>query len=148
MRTKLVRSAIGLALGVGVFGGGFTLGHHWTFGWTMDFLQAETHGNLYRSVEALARLKTGDEAGAITLLEAAVDTATETLPQDRSFSQLPEATRRALQMAKTYRSVYPPAEPSEALSAILDEIPLPEAEYCSPTLQILLQRARAGRTQP
>lgn len=144
MRTKPIRAVIVLLLGMGVFGGGFTLGRHWTYGWTMDFLHAEVRGNLHRNVEALARLKTGDETGAVELLESAVDLATESLPQGRAFSQLPAATQTALQTAKVYRAVYPSKDPPAELSSTLAMVPLPEAEYCSPTLQKLMRRAKAG----
>lgn len=144
LRTKLFRAAVVLVLGIGLFGIGFTLGHYWTFGWTMEFLRAEVCGNLNRNVEALARLKAGNETDVIELLEHAVDTATESLPQGQPFSQLPPATQTALQMAKVYREVYPSKDPSTELSSILATVPLPEAAPCSPTLQTLLERAKAG----
>jgi hypothetical protein len=144
VRTTPIRAAVVLVLGIGLFGIGFTLGHYWTFGWTMEFLRDEVRGNLNRNVEALARLKAGNETGAMELLEHAVDTVTESLPEGRPFFQLPPATQRALQTVKVYREVYPSKDPSTELSSTLAMVPLPKAEYCSATIQTLLERAKAG----
>lgn len=92
VRTKLLRAAIVLALVVATFGGGYTLGTLRMFRWMVESLSAETRGNLSQRVETLARLRTGDGAGAIEILERAVDTAAVTLPQGRSFSELSSET--------------------------------------------------------
>jgi hypothetical protein len=112
-----------------------------------EFLGAEVRGNLHQRVETLARLRTGDEAGAIDLLERAVDTAAESLPQGQPFSELSAATQAALSVAKVYREAYPPTKPSEDLVAVLAMTPLPDVEYCSPALRTLLEDARANRTK-
>ncbi len=143
LRPKPIRTAFILALGIAIFCIGFALGHKWTFRWTMEFLLAEVRGNLNRNVEVLARLREGNETGAVELLEHAVDTVIESLPEGRRFSQLPPLTQTALQKAKVYREVYPPQNPRSELSSILATIPLPEAEACSPPLQRLLDRAKA-----
>jgi hypothetical protein len=112
-----------------------------------EFLGTEVRGNLHQRVETLARLRTGDEAGAIDLLERAVDTAAETLPQGQPFSELSTRTQAALSVAKVYREAYPPTKPSEDLAAVLAMTPLPDVEYCSPALRKLLEDARANRTK-
>jgi hypothetical protein len=143
VRTKLLQGAAILILVTTAFGAGYTVGHRTTFRWMMEFLGAETRGNLSQRVETLARLRTGDERGAIVLLERAVDRAAETLAQGQPFSELPAATQRALRLAKAYRDVYPPMEPSADLTAVLEMTPLPDVEYCSPALRKLVEDAKA-----
>jgi hypothetical protein len=144
VRTKLTQGIVVFALVAAAFGGGYTLGHRKMFRWGIEYLTAETRGNLSQRVETLARLRTGDEAGAIDLLERAVDAAAETLPQGLPFSELSAATQAALSVAKVYRAAYPPKEPSEDLAAVLAMTPLPDVEYCSPALRKLLEDARAN----
>ena len=143
VRTKLIPAAVVLILVAVAFGGGYALGHRRMFRWMSDALSVETRGNLTQRVETLARLRTGDESGAIALLEQSVDRAAETLPQGSAFSELAPATQIALQLAKLYREAYPPKEPSQDLVAVLTMTPLPDAEYCSPALRKLLEDATA-----
>ncbi len=147
MRAKLIQGTVVVVLVAVAFGGGYALGQRDGLGWMSEFLGAEVRGNLHQRVETLARLRTGDEAGAIDLLERAVDTAAETLPQGQSFSELSAATQAALSVAKVYREAFPPTKPSEDLVAVLAMTPLPDVEYCSPALRTLLEDARANRTK-
>ncbi len=112
MRAKLIQGTVVVVLVAVAFSGGYALGQREGLGWMSEFLGAEVRGNLHQRVETLARLRTGDEAGAIALLEQAVDTAAETLPQGSAFSELSPATQNALRLAKVYREAYPPKEPS------------------------------------
>jgi hypothetical protein len=136
----------GLAAAAGIaacgFAAGFVAGHRTTFAGGMRLLAAETQGNLGLRVETLAKLRTGDAAGAIAGLEQAVDTATMSLPQRRPWSDLDPDTRSTLQLVKAYRHVHPPAAPDPELTALLDSIPMPHVNYCSPALRQLLEASR------
>ena len=143
MAPKTVRIALMLSLVVLAFVAGLALGNRTTFGWTMGMLTAETHFNLSNRVETLARLRTGDADGAIALLEQAVDTATESLPQGKPWTELEPTLQSTLQLAKAYRQRYPPQRPSPALAELLETIPMPDARYCSVAMQELLKSPTA-----
>jgi hypothetical protein len=137
--SNTVRTALILALVLGAFLGGVAVGNRSTSDAAISMLTAETRGNLSQRVETLARLRTGDADGAIDLLEQAVDTATETLPQGKPWTELEPELRLTLQMAKAYRQRYPPQQPSPTLAALLGTIPMPDVHYCSAAMQKLLR---------
>lgn len=139
MSAKLIRAGIALAIAATVFVSGYALGHRRTFAWTTQWLTAETQFNLSQRVDTLARLRTGDTAGAITGLEQAVDTATLSLSRGKPWSESQPEARSTFQLVKAYRSRYPPSQPSQELSAFLESIPMPDVRYCSPALQQLLR---------
>lgn len=145
MRSKLIRGTVLVLLAAAAFGAGYTVGHRGAFQWMIESLSSETRGNLSQRVETLARLRTGDQDGAIALLELAVDRAAETLPQGQPYSKLPPATQAALRDAKLYREAYPAQDPSPDLAAVLAMVPLPDVEYCSPALRRLVEDAKARR---
>lgn len=140
MNKRFTRTALIVALALVAFAGGYAAGHRTTLAWTMGMLSAETRGNLQDRIETLARLRTGDTDGAIALLDEAVDTATMTLPQGKPWPELAPDARSALQLAKAYRTVYPPADSQAELVALLATVPMPDLEYCSPALQELLRQ--------
>jgi hypothetical protein len=142
MKRTWIRTALVVAFAVATFAAGYAAGHRMTFGWTMGMLSAEARGSLLQRVEALARLRTGDTPGAIALLEDAVDTATMNLSQGRPWLELDPEVRSALQLAKAYRSAYPPADSQSELVALLATVPMPDLRYCSPALQALLRQSR------
>jgi hypothetical protein len=72
--------------------------------------------------EALARLRVGDTAGAITYLEEQADRALHGVPNWRSYRDLPEAGQVALSQAKVYRSAYPTKD--QAVNWYLRDVPL------------------------
>lgn len=133
-----------LAVAAAAFTGGYIAGHRTTFAQGIQMLAVETQGNLAQRLETLARIRTGDVDGAIAILEEAVDTATLTLPQGRSYEELNPGMQVVLQIAKAYRTRHPSSAAPE-LGALFEGIPLPEMQYCSPAMQLLLG---SDRTEP
>ena len=103
----------------------------------------EAQGSLGVTVEVLSRLRTGDEKGALELLERQADTLIMTLPQDREYSL-------CTQGAKLYRMAYPPPpDSSPELFERLRKIPtLPkDHEHCSPALKRVTEISTTGQPQ-
>jgi hypothetical protein len=138
-RAKGYRIASVILLVFFSFGIGVAVGNQWTFRWMMAQLGIEVQGNLTLRVEALARMRTGDLAGGIVFLEDAADRAFLTLPQGRKWSELPEGLQSTLMMAKAYRTVFPPQDPTPELLSGLSKVPLPKADYCSPAMKEVLE---------
>jgi hypothetical protein len=141
MASRALRAALIAALALFAFGAGLATGSRTGWNRTQRLLTVEVHGNLSHRVETLARLRTGDAAGAIALLEQAVDGAIETLPQGQRWSALEPELRLTLQMAKAYQQRYPQDQPRHTLTALLETIPMPDVKYCSPAMQDLLRSA-------
>lgn len=104
----------------------------------LPVMAAATTADLAQRVETLARIRNGDHAGAIAMLEKNVDAATVSLPIGKPWAELDASARSALQLAKAYRSTYPPAPTESALVQVLATIPMPAVEYCSPALRKVL----------
>lgn len=143
MTSNTVRTGLIAALVLVAFVGGLAVGNRTTWNTTNRMLRAETQFNLGHRVETLARFRTGDATGAIVLLEQAVDSATESLPQGKPWSELEPDLRSTMQLAKAYRQHYPPPQPSQALTELLRTIPMPDVRYCSAALQELLRSGAA-----
>lgn len=137
MKSKVARVG-GVVAVLVAFVAGYALGHRTTFAGLTPMLAAETELNLAQRIDTLARVRTGDIDGAVAALEGAVDAAALTLPQGQPWSSLEPRAQRSLQLAKAYRTKYPPAPPDAALSALLDTIPMPDVKYCSPAVQRML----------
>lgn len=103
----------------------------------LPVMAAATTADLAQRVETLARIRNGDHAGAIAMLEQNVDAATVSLPIGKPGPNWTPA-RSAQQLAKAYRSTYAPAPTESALVQLLATIPMPAVEYCSPALRKVL----------
>ena len=141
-RVNPFRLANAIVAAVVLVTAGFVAGQRTALSQTLSMIAAETTGNLGRNVETLARLRTGDSTGAITLLEQALDSAAITIPQGKAWADLDPPTQFAMQLAKAYRHSYPPSESPPGLAAWLDTIPMPSVESCSPAIQALIRRGR------
>lgn len=139
MSVAVVRTTLVTLVVVAAFAGGFHVGQRRSLDVALTMMAADTTGNLAQRVETLARIKTGDHAGAIALLEHGLDAATTTLPMGKPWSGLDRSTQSALQLAKAYRSVFPPAASETALVELLETIPPPEVQYCSPALRQVIE---------
>ena len=139
MPSNIVRNAVTLVLVLTAFVGGLAVGNRTISEAAIQMGTAETQGNLAHRVETLARLRTGDADGAIVLLEQAVVSATESLPQGKPWSDLEPDLQLTLQMAKAYLERQPPQQTSPALAALLGTIPMPDVQYCSAAMQELLR---------
>jgi len=117
---------------------GLAVGHHGTFDWVMGYLQNEVEGNLTQRVETLARLRTGDEAGAISFLEDSIDRATVNLATNRPWTEMSPQTQNALAWAKLYREAFPAAADAE-VTRVLEKIPMPDVRDLSPAVRQLLE---------
>lgn len=108
----------------------------------MGYLKMEVQGNLSRNVEALSRLRTGNEQGAIELFETAIDAAAATLPMDGPFNNLPEQTRLVLSAARVYRDAFP----SKLSPIVFQDVPRlpPHHSYCSDALRQVNALSKAG----
>lgn len=137
MKKRIILSIAGIASLVIVFFAGFAVGSRWTFSWMLDFQRAEVVGNLNLMVEYLARIRTGDQSGAVEFMESRLDSGLATLPQESSWDDLPESTRKTLILLKAYRMKYPPKQPSEEFRKHIDFIPdsIEIPKYCSPAIQ-------------
>lgn len=60
------------------------------------------------------------------------------LAQGRPWSELDPNVQFSLQVAKAYRTKYPPSQQNARLDALLETIPMPDVKYCSPAMQRLL----------
>ena len=143
MSRTMMRGALLALIAVAAFVGGVSIGQRRSMDMLLSMMASETTGNLAHRVETLARIRTGYYAGAIAWLEQAVDTATTTLPMGKPWNGLDRSAQSALQLAKAYRSVYPPAATETALVQLLETVPMPAVEYCSPALQEGPRRWRA-----
>ena len=137
---KWMRAVITLVIVVAAFLGGYAVGNRRTVAWTSGWVTAEAQFNLSQRVDTLARFRIGDAGGAIDALEQAVDTATLNLSQGKLWPELDPGIQQTLQLAKAYRTKYPPTKATPELSALLESIPMPDVRYCSPALQALLRR--------
>jgi hypothetical protein len=133
------RAVTAAALALCAFVAGYAVGHRVTFARLMRLVASETQFALSQRVESLALLRTGDTAGAIAGLEHAVDTAALSLPQGKRWSELDPDLRFTLQLAKAYRTRYPPTDPDAELPAFLETVPMPDVRFCSPAIQELLR---------
>ena len=138
MSENLVRGVVMMILLVAAFVGGLSVGQRRSMDTLLAMMASETTGNLAFRVETLARIRTGDHAVSIAALEQAVDVATTSLPMGKPWTELDAGARSALQVAKAYRSVYPPAATETALIQLLATVPMPAVEYCTPALRKLL----------
>ena len=139
MSAKSLRAVITLVIVAAAFLSGYAVGNRRTVAWTSGWVTAEAQFNLSQRVDTLARFRIGDTGGAIDALEQAVDTATLNLSQKKLWPQLEPGVRQTLQLAKAYRSKYPPTKAAPELTALLESIPMPDIRYCSPALQALLR---------
>jgi hypothetical protein len=137
MSRTMMRGALLALIAVAAFVGGVSIGQRRSMDMLRSMMASETTGNLAQRVETLARIRTGDHSGAIAWLEQAVDSATTTLPMGKPWSGLDRSTQSAMQLAKAYRSVYPAATDT-ALVQLLETVPMPAIEYCSPALRKVL----------
>jgi hypothetical protein len=138
MSRTMMRGALLALIAVAAFVGGVSIGQRRSMDMLRSMMASETTGNLAQRVETLARIRTGDHSGAIAWLEQAVDSATTTLPMGKPWNGLDRSTQSAMQLAKAYRSVYPPAATDTALVQLLETVPMPAIEYCSPALRKVL----------
>ena len=142
MNSKLARAGLMSAGALLAFLAGLAVGQRTIYSRLLPNLAAETQFNLTQRVDTLARLRTGDSDGAVASLERAVDTATVTLAQGRPWSELNPDVQFVMQVAKAYRTKYPPSQPNASLDALLETIPMPDVRYCSPAMQRLLDPPR------
>lgn len=139
-----------LLAGVGLFALGLALGvvgsHRYWFDWAVDRLEMEVVGRANDDIITLSRWRTGDEEGARSNLEAAVDRAVASV-YDASQSDLrppPVWTVQLFQLAKVYRTLFPPpAGADPLLIAAIDSVSLPKVKYCDPAVQKLMARLPA-----
>jgi hypothetical protein len=146
--SNIVRNGVTLLLVLTAFVGGLAVGNRTMWAAAIQMLTAETQGNLTHRVETLARLRTRDADGAIALLEQAVVSATESLPQGKPWSDLEPDLRLTLQMAKAYLERHPPQQMTPALAALLGTIPMPDVQYCSAAMQELLRSGDTKSNRP
>ncbi|MGH7213384.1 MAG: hypothetical protein ACREIT_01185 [Tepidisphaeraceae bacterium] len=110
----------------------------------IDQLKRETAGNLGMHVEMLARIRTGDVDGAVSLLEGSVDTAVGTLPQGKSFSQQTDTVQNVLMASRAYRDSFPTTN-AAAAKVLKDVPPLPaDHVYCSKALGAVVKKSGAN----
>ena len=138
LNRPLVRLSVAALIAIAAFGSGYAIGGVRGASWWMERLRLEVAGNLSYRVETLARLRTGDESGGVQLLEMSLDQAMLTLPQGENWEDFPLPVQQSMMLGKAYRAAYPASEDVPELSHILEQVPLPEAEYCSPALQRIL----------
>lgn len=127
--------------------GGYLIGFGRGQAWGLERLQLETQGNLSWRLEALSRMRTGDQAGSIAITEQNVDAAIVSLPMGMAFDDLPEPTQRVLMAAKVYRTAFPSDLPE--VGRVLEGIPpLPlDHVYCSEALRQVAELADDDRLQ-
>jgi hypothetical protein len=141
MSEQLVRGVVLMILLVAAFVGGLAVGQRRSMDMLVPMMATEATASLAQRVETLARIRNGDYAGAIPMLEQSVNVATMNLPMGKPWTELDASARSALQQAKAYRSVYPPAPTDTTLVAFLETVPMPAAESCGPALRKLLADA-------
>ncbi|MBN1901835.1 hypothetical protein JW926_10985 [Candidatus Sumerlaeota bacterium] len=141
MKKRIMLSIVTLVVLAIVFLAGIAVGNRRTFDFMMEFQRAEVNANLNFTVETLALIRTGDQSGAIELMENRLDIGLVTLAQKQPWEDLPESTRKTLILLKTYRKIYPPKQQSAVLQEALNLIPSSHEppEYCSPPLQKALE---------
>jgi len=126
---------VGIAVVVVVAGVvAYVVGNTRSFSQEMDRLKLETQGNLATHVETLARIRTGDIAGATSILERSVDSAVVTLPMGKPFAQQVVSTQHVLMATKIYRDAFP--SESGVANDVLKDVPRLPADhpYCSHAL--------------
>ena len=70
MSAPIVRMTLVMLVIVAAFVGGLYVGQRRSLDVALSMMAADTTGNLAQRVETLARIKTGDHAGAVAFLEA------------------------------------------------------------------------------
>jgi hypothetical protein len=116
---------------------GFAVGQRQDHQAMMRLLQIEASGNLTQRIEALSRLRIGDDSGAISGLETEADSLTV------SIAGNPGADQRVLGYMKTYLTVAHPSPAREKrLSQALRDVPVLEPGKCDTALKALLLSAR------
>ncbi|MCP4656701.1 MAG: hypothetical protein GY856_14915 [bacterium] len=136
------RSLLVFLVGIAAFAVGALVGFYAGQGSAFTYLEMEVVGTLNLHVEVLSRLRSGNEAGAIEELEMTVNRAVINLPQNQPVSELPERTKRALGLAKLYRTAYNPDVTGAQMAwSVLEEVPTRPVPTCSPALQEVLQNA-------
>jgi len=143
----LSRFAAIVVLALVTFGAGYALGHRAALGQTMPLLAADTQFNLAQRIESLAKLRLGDVTGAVADLEMFADGAALNLLQGRSWADLEPGVQRSIQLAKAYRSKFPPTN-NDTLVASLLPVPVLDAQSCSPALRVLLEQSTGGASRP
>ena len=148
-RTRSLAIGAGLfALGMGV---GFAASQQYWFRWAVAMREQEVVGRANHDILTLSKWRTGSETEAQAAFEGAVDTAVSTVYASRKAMQakLPESTARMFQLAKVYRTAFPPPANSQpSLFAALNSVEMPEARYCSPALQKIMATLANPPTAP
>ena len=145
MKKRILITCIAFLSLVAVFVGGFALGWRDGQGVMIPFQRSGAAGNLSFLVEALTRLRTGDETGATVMMEGQVDFAILNLPRNQPWSDLQYTVQRALVRAKAYRMAFPPEKLVEQLEQALEMIPMVQDDefYSDPVLQKLFELSRS-----
>jgi len=145
MKKRIIITCVAFLSLVAVFVGGFALG--WRDGQRvmMPFQRSGAAGNLSFLVEALTRLRTGDDAGATAMMEGRVDAAILSMPRNEPWSELQYTVQRALVRAKAYRTAFPPEKLVEELEQALEIIPMLRDDefYGDALLQKLAELSRS-----
>jgi hypothetical protein len=122
-----------------VGGVGYIAGHRQGFRLINNHLRTEVEGNLLLTLEEVARIRTGDQEGAIELMEQRLDSGVLSLSQGKPWDETPESVKKKLILLKAYRTKFPPKESAPHLDKALKMIPelvLP-AKWCSEALNKL-----------
>ena len=136
-------AAVPLGVGAAV---GYWAGQERWWRWGTDQLALEVEGRVEHNLEVLSRLRTDDTAGAILLLETAMDQGVLSLAGGDGRRRLPVST---LQGVRAYRTLYPPGpKDAERLRGVFAQLPETKPEYCSPAVAAILERAQRHADAP
>lgn len=139
----MVAALLGVVLG---FVGGAFFGVHRLWGVIRPSLESDAVADVNFAIEDLVWHRTGKHDRALAFMESRLDGAILALPRGRDVTELSAEARRALNVARFYRSRFPAPESSalvaDALAAIPDE-PL-DPSSCSPAVKFLLSEAGGG----
>lgn len=143
---RTIRVLLVLLVAAALFLAGLVVGSRRMGAILFTALEHEVAGSLFASVESLASLRLGEPGAVEGQLEGRLQNAVISLPQQRSWEEHPEVTRRALVLAKAYLERHPPEAPNSGLEAVLAEIPdqALDLESQSPFVRRLLSEPRAG----
>ena len=139
-RSILVGTALFLlGLTVGVVGS-----QRYWFRWALGMRYLEVVSRADMDIVVLSEWRTGHEERARAILEGTVDSAVATVYSSAHTFQkpLPESALKMIQLAKVYRTAFPPPpESSPMLFDALGSVSMPVAEFCSPALQKIMSEA-------